>query len=65
MVEKAITNHKEKNKIDAINETEKPQASKSKNINLSAMNQTKLWDWINQVHCTNQGLFKELKQKTQ
>ena len=30
MAEKAITHHKGKNKIDAINETEKPQASQSK-----------------------------------
>ena len=30
VVEKAITHHKEKNKIDAINETDKLKASQSK-----------------------------------
>ena len=30
MMEKAITHHKEKNKIDAINKIDKPQASQSK-----------------------------------
>ena len=30
VVEKAITNNKEKNKTDAINKTDKPQSSQSK-----------------------------------
>ena len=38
---------------------------KVKKINLSAMNETKLYHWINQVHWINQGLLKELKLKTQ
>ena len=64
VVEKSITHRKEKNKIDAIKETDKPQASQSKNINLSAMNQTKVYHWINKGHWINQGLLKELKQNT-
>ena len=42
VVKKSITRHKGKIKIDAINEIDKPHASKSKKINLSAMNQTKI-----------------------
>ena len=38
---------------------------KVKKINLSAINQTRVCPWINQGHWINQGLRKELKQKTQ
>ena len=34
-------------------------------INISAMNQTKVYHWINQGRWINQGLLKELKLKTQ
>ena len=59
MVKEAITPPIVKKKIDTINKTGKPQASKRKNINPSEINQSKVNHWI------NQGLLKELKQKTQ
>ena len=55
----------ETNKIDAINETDTPQASQNKKINLSEMNQTRVYHWINQSHWLKQGLFKELTLRTQ
>ena len=42
VVKTSIANHTEKSKIDTVNKTEKPQASKSKNINLYSMNQTRV-----------------------
>ena len=66
VVEKSITNHKEKNKIDAIKKTDKPQAYQSKKkINLSEMKQTKVCYWIDKGHWIIQGLIKQMKQKTQ
>ena len=65
MMKEAITPPIAKNKIDTVNKTDKPQPYKSKRINPSAMNQTKVDHWINQVHWINQGLLKEPKQKTQ
>ena len=51
--------------MDVINETDKPQASQNKKINLLSMNQTKVFHWINKDRWINQGLLKELKHKTQ
>ena len=42
-----------------------PKHLKVKKLNASAMNQTKVYHWINQGHWINKGLLKELKQKTQ
>ena len=50
VVKKSITPSIAKNNIDKVNKTEKPQAS---------INQAKANHWI------NQGILKELKQKTQ
>ena len=58
-VKGAITPTIAKNNIDTVNKTEKSQASKRKQINPSAINLTRVNYWI------NQGLLKELKQKTQ
>ena len=59
LAEEAITHPISKNNIDTVNKTDKPQASKRKNINPLAKNKTKSNNWI------NQGLLKELKHKTQ
>ena len=65
VVDEAITHPISNNKIDTINKTDKTQCSKSKKINPSAMNQTKVYHWINQRRWINEGLLKELKYKTQ
>ena len=65
MVKEAITHPIAKDKIDTVNETDKPKACKSKKINQSEKNNTKLDHWINQGHCINKGLLKELKNNTQ
>ena len=55
----SINTTTEKKNIDKVNKSQKPQASKIKKINPSEINQSKVNHWI------NQGLLKELKQKTQ
>ena len=47
VVKKAITTPFSKNNINTVNKTEKLQASKRKKINPSAINQTKVNNWIN------------------
>ena len=59
VVQVAITPFIAKNNIYTVKITEKQQASKRKKINSSAINKTKVNNWM------NQGLIKELKQKTQ
>ena len=58
VVREAITLPVVKNKIYTVNKTEKPQASKRKNIKLSVINQTKVDQWINRAS------LKEISQKT-
>ena len=47
VVKEAIIPTIEKNNIDTVNKTQKPQASKTKKINPAAINQTKVNNWIN------------------
>ena len=49
MVKEDITPPIAKKNIDTVNKTEKPQVFKSKKINPSAINQTKLNRWMNKV----------------
>ena len=65
VVREAINPSIAKHNIDTVSITDKPQASKRKNINSSEINQTKVHHWINQCHWINQGLLKEPKQNTQ
>ena len=58
VMKEAINPPIEKNNIDIVNKTEKLKASQKK-IHPAAINMTKVNHWI------NQGLLKELKQKTQ
>ena len=55
VVEKDITHHKVKNKIDVINETDKPQACQTKKDKSIRNELKKVCRWI------NKGLLKELK----
>ena len=64
VVEKAIT-HCMKKIIYAIKKKINHKHLKVKDINLSALNQTRVYHWINKVHWINQGLIRELKHKTQ
>ena len=59
VMKEAITPSIAKKNIDTVKKTDEPQASKRRKINSSAINQTKVNNWI------NQGPLKELKQKTQ
>ena len=65
VVDEAITHPTGKNKLDTVNKKTNQKHIKVKNINPSAMNQTRVYHWINQGHWINLWLIKELKQKTQ
>ena len=65
VVEKAITHHTKKIKLTPKTKQTNHKHLKVKKINLSAMNQTKVYHWINQCNWINQGLLKEMKLKTQ
>ena len=58
VVKEAITPPIVKKKIDTINKTGKPQASKRKKINPSEINKSKVNHWI------NQGLLQKLRHMT-
>ena len=63
MVEKSITHCMEEN--DAINETDKTQASQNKKYKYICNESIKgIYHWIIQGCWINQGLIKELKLKT-
>ena len=65
VVEKAITHHNGGNKIDVISKTDKPQASQSKK-DKSIRNEAKIYMSLDKSRSLdNQGIIKELKQKTQ
>ena len=59
VAKEAITPYIAKNKIDTVKKQRNQKHLKEKKTNPSAINQTKVYTWI------NQDILKQLKQKTQ